>query len=273
MQSISFGRRVVFAVAIFAFVCAGHDFAEAKSTKSRKRSAQTRKQAAAKPAGCDQCSASAAASKRTSRSRSSKARSSSASACHPRGYVNPRITGNLNSAVRELKRNGIKPVITSAWRSSAKQASLHNCAKSSRCRLSHGIYGAKPAGTSLHEAGFAVDIAGVATGPRSSRRMTPRGRRIVQVMRKHGFSWRYGLADPAHFEASPTRYGFRSVKQAINISQTRCSVTLASKSRSASKSRVSSKKSVSRNRPSKRSASSSTKVVSKSATKRSSRRG
>jgi len=245
MQSISIGRRVLFAVAISALVFAGYDFAHAKSAKSGKRSTQARKQASTKRASCNQCAASAATSKRTSRSRSSKARASSGdSACHPKGYVHPRIAGNLNSAVRELKRGGISPVITSAWRSSAKQASLHNCAKSSRCRMSRGVYGAKPAGTSLHEAGFAVDIAGIATGPRGSRRMTPRGRRIVQVMRKHGFSWRYGLADPAHFEVSPTSYGFRSVKQAINTSQTRCSVTLTSKS----KPRASTKKSVSKKR-------------------------
>lgn len=253
MQHTSFRRSIVFSVIVSAFIFAGYDLAVAKSAKSNKRaSGQARKQVAAKRAGCNQCAAAQSRKKRGAKTRIS----SSNSDCHPRGYVHPSISGKLNSAMRELKRDGIRPAITSAWRSSAKQAALHNCAKSSRCRLSHGVYGAKPAGSSLHEAGFAVDIAGIATGRRGSRRLTSRGRRIVNVMNKHGFSWRYGLADPAHFEANPTRYGFRSVKQAIKTSQTRCSIKLVSKSRAASKPRTSSKK-----------------IVSKATVKKSSRRG
>ncbi|HYE73247.1 MAG TPA: hypothetical protein VEF04_07950, partial [Blastocatellia bacterium] len=34
-------------------------------------------------------------------------------------------------------------------------------------------------------------------------RLTPRGRQMVKVMNKHGFKWRYGLKDPAHFELHP----------------------------------------------------------------------
>lgn len=251
MQHTYLRRNIICSVMVSALIFAGYDLAFAKSAKSNKRaSAQTRKQTTK---SCNQCEAAAVAS----RKRGVKARASASSFdCHPRGYVHPSISGNLNSAMRELRRDGIRPVVTSAWRSSAKQAALHNCAKSSRCRLSHGVYGAKPAGSSLHEAGFAVDIAGIATGPRGSRRLTPRGRRIVQVMNKHGFAWRYGLSDPPHFEANPTRHGFRSVKQAIKTSQTRCSVNLVAKSRPASKSRASSKR-----------------MVSKTITKRSARKG
>ena len=157
--------------------------------------------------------------------------------CHPRGYVDPAIQKNLNVAFRDMRRAGIRPVVTSAWRSSATQASLHRCSNSARCRIQHpGLYGAKAPGTSLHEAGFAVDIAGVAKGRRGAKRLTPRGRKIVQIMRKNGFAWRYGLADPVHFEADPRRHGYRSAKQAIKLSQSRCQVRLTSASKLRAKS-------------------------------------
>jgi D-alanyl-D-alanine carboxypeptidase len=126
-----------------------------------------------------------------------------------------------------MKREGIKPEVTSAWRSAADQARLHKCSRSARCRKAHpGLYYALPSGQSLHEAGFAVDISGVAAGPRGNKRLTTRGRRIVSIMRKNGFDWRYGLADPAHFEADPRESGYRSVKAAINKNQKQCSVNL-----------------------------------------------
>jgi hypothetical protein len=46
-------------------------------------------------------------------------------------------------------------------------------------------------------------------------------------MRKHGFKWRYGLADPAHFEADPRKHGYRTVQQAITQTRTTCQVNLA----------------------------------------------
>lgn len=148
--------------------------------------------------------------------------------CHPKGYVDPKIAKNYQKAMRDLHRAGIKPQVTSAWRSSQEQASLHRCSQSRRCRAQHpGLYYALPSGHSLHEAGFAVDISGVAAGPRGRKQLTSRGRRIVSVMRKNGFNWRYGLKDPAHFEADPTRKGYRNVKQAINKNQTMCTVKLA----------------------------------------------
>jgi hypothetical protein len=128
-----------------------------------------------------------------------------------------------------MRRAGIKPHITSAWRSSTRQAQLHRCSRSSRCRRANpGLYYALPAGRSLHEAGFAVDISGVAKGRRGSKRLTPRGRRIVQIMARNGFKWRYGLADPAHFEADPRKHGYRTVNQAIRRNQTVCQVRTAS---------------------------------------------
>ncbi|HVF91957.1 MAG TPA: D-alanyl-D-alanine carboxypeptidase family protein [Blastocatellia bacterium] len=143
--------------------------------------------------------------------------------------MNPAVKGEFNSALRDLKRSGIKPLVTSTWRSSERQAELHRCSRSKRCRRANpGLYYAKPAGSSLHEAGFAVDISGIASGPRGAKRLTPRGRRIVRVMQKNGFKWRYGLADPAHFEADPKRHGYRSASQAINLSQSKCQVRLIS---------------------------------------------
>ncbi len=148
--------------------------------------------------------------------------------CHPKDYVDPRIAKNYKTALRDMKRAGITPRITSVWRSSENQAQLHRCSLSTRCRRSNpGLYRALPAGKSIHEAGFAVDMAGVATGPRGDKRLTPRGRRIVAIMKKNGFNWRYGLADPVHFEADPRKHGYRSVEEAITRTQTTCQVRLA----------------------------------------------
>ena len=72
----------------------------------------------------------------------------------------------------------------------------------------------------MHEAGLAVDMGGVATGHRR-RRLTAKGRQMVRIMRKHGFRWRYGLNDPAHFELSPQLAGYRTEKAAIRAGQRR----------------------------------------------------
>src|SRR5215510_15932308 len=125
----------------------------------------------------------------------------------------------LNAAVRDMRRRGIRPRINSAFRSHAEQRSIYRCARSRRCRSRRGIYGAKRPGTSMHEAGLAVDIGGVATGHR--RRLTPKGRQMVRIMRKHGFRWRYGLKDPAHFELSPRLAGYHTEKAAIKAGQRR----------------------------------------------------
>ena len=150
--------------------------------------------------------------------------------CHSKSYVNPRVSKKLRTAVRDMKRAGISPTVTSAWRSTDKQAALYQCSQNRRCRKANpGLYRPLPPGKSLHEAGFAVDISGVAAGPRGAKRLTPRGRRIVGIMRKNGFQWPYGLKDPAHFEANPRRYGYRSAKQAISLSQNICDAKIVAK--------------------------------------------
>jgi len=124
----------------------------------------------------------------------------------------------LNAAMREMRKKGIQPRVNSTFRSRAEQNAIYRCAHNRRCRAQRGIYGAKPPGTSMHEAGLAVDIGGVATG---RRRLTPKGRQTVRIMRKHGFAWRYGLKDPAHFEVSPRRAGYRTEQAAIKAGQRR----------------------------------------------------
>src|SRR5215475_4101859 len=126
----------------------------------------------------------------------------------------------LNAAVRDMRRRGIRPRINSAFRSHAEQRAIYRCARLRRCRARRGIYGAKRPGTSMHEAGLAVDIGGVAAGHRR-RRLTPKGRQMVRIMRRHGFRWRYGLKDPAHFELSPQLAGYLTEKAAIKAGQRR----------------------------------------------------
>lgn len=156
------------------------------------------------------------------------AKTASKTPCHPKDYLDPKIALNYKTAVRQMKREGIKPKVTSVWRSTDYQAQLHKCSTSTRCRREHpGLYYALPPGNSLHEAGFAVDISGVAAGPRGNKRLTSQGHKIVSIMRKNGFKWRYQLADPAHFEADPKKHGYRNAKQAIAHTQTTCTVKLA----------------------------------------------
>lgn len=171
-------------------------------------------------ANCDECGSKT----------KGKVKSARNAPCHPKSYVDPKISRNLKTAVRDMKRAGINPTVTSAWRSTDKQAALYRCSQNRRCRKANpGLYRALPPGQSLHEAGFAVDISGVAAGPRGAKKITQRGRRIVGIMRKNGFQWRYGLVDPAHFEANPRRYGYRNAKQAIVISQNTCDAKILAK--------------------------------------------
>src|SRR5215216_7952307 len=112
---------------------------------------------------CGQCESEKAQPAKKSLKKAAK--SIGKSSCHPKGYVDPKVARKYNAAMRDMKRAGIKPHITSAWRSSQYQAGLHNCSRSSRCRRAHpGLYYALPAGQSMHEAGFAVDISGIAAG-------------------------------------------------------------------------------------------------------------
>ncbi|MEW6212545.1 MAG: D-alanyl-D-alanine carboxypeptidase family protein [Acidobacteriota bacterium] len=221
-------KNVIMVLAILMAFCLSAESAERKGKAA----------SSSRPCNCKK----GATAKKNSKAVRSRKKSVSVP-CHPRGYVDPRIQKNLNAAFRDMRRAGIRPVVTSTWRSSAKQASLHRCSNSARCRIQHpGLYRAKAPGTSLHEAGFAVDIAGVAVGRRGAKRLTPRGRKIVRIMRKNGFAWRYGLADPVHFEADPRRHGYRSARQAIKVNQTRCKVKFVSSSKVRSKSTARKKK-------------------------------
>ena len=133
--------------------------------------------------------------------------------------LQPRARASFTAAVYDMRRQGIKPRVNSTFRSTAQQRSIYHCAHRASCRRRHGIYGARRPGTSLHEAGLAVDLGGVASGGKHRRRLTPRGRQMVRIMRRHGFDWKYGLKDPAHFEISARRAGYRTEKAAIRSGQ------------------------------------------------------
>lgn len=134
--------------------------------------------------------------------------------------LDAKARARLNAALYELRKRGLRPQVNSTFRSQSEQHAMYRCARSRRCRNRRGIYGAKPAGSSMHEAGLAVDLSGIATG-RRKRRLTPKGRQTVRVMQRHGFNWRYGLKDPAHFEISPQQAGYRSPQAAIQAGQQR----------------------------------------------------
>lgn len=198
-----------------------------KRSPAGAQSGKSKTPAARGTKGCAPCAAELAKDKkgRPTKRGSKTARSLP---CHPKDYVDPRIARNYRTALRDMNRAGIKPRVTSVWRSSESQAQLHRCSLSTRCRRSNpGLYRALPAGKSIHEAGFAVDIGGIASGPRGAKRLTPQGKRIVAIMNKNGFNWRYGMADPVHFEADPRKHGYRSVQEAITRTQTTCQVRLA----------------------------------------------
>jgi len=128
--------------------------------------------------------------------------------------LHPVARARLAAALHDLDRHGIRVHMTTAYRSHAEQRGLFRCAHQHACRARRGIYAAARPGRSLHEAGLAVDLAGVAKRGRR-RRLTPQGTQIVRIMRRHGFEWRYGLRDPAHFEIAPRTAGYRTRRAAI----------------------------------------------------------
>lgn len=133
--------------------------------------------------------------------------------------LHPQARKKLGTALSEMKRQGIEPKVTSSFRSSADQKSLYNCARRTVCRKNRGVFGARPPGESLHEAGLAVDVAGVASSMKRNRRLTPQGKKIVRIMEKNGFDWRYGMRDPVHFELNARQAGFRAESAAIKSGQ------------------------------------------------------
>ncbi len=135
--------------------------------------------------------------------------------------MHPVARRDLDAAMHEMKRRGIRPRLTTSFRSRAEQSRIYHCSHKRRCRQRRGIYAAARPGASMHEAGLAVDLGGVATGSRRHRRLTRHGRQVVQIMRRHGFNWRYGMKDPVHFEINPHRAGYRSERVAIRAGQQR----------------------------------------------------
>ena len=135
--------------------------------------------------------------------------------------LHPQTQVKMKAAIKDMDRIGVCPAITSAYRSNAEQQEMYRCAHRRRCRVQRGIYSARKPGTSLHEAGLAVDLADIAHGKKRHRQLTHEGRVVVKVMQKHGFNWRYGLKDPAHFELDPRAAGYKSEQVAIAAAQKR----------------------------------------------------
>ncbi len=135
--------------------------------------------------------------------------------------LHPQAQTKINAALKDMKTVGVCPTITSGYRSSAQQHDLYRCSHRHHCRTQRGIYSARKPGTSLHEAGLAVDFADMAYGKKHHRHLTRDGSKIVKVMQKHGFKWRYGLKDPVHFELEPRVAGYKSEKAAIASAQRR----------------------------------------------------
>lgn len=221
MRSLLIGLWVIAFLTASMTISASGQSKRAVTTRNKGKVRQQARQDQA----CSRCPVQVAVrnNSRAAKNSSALKKGAKPATCRPKGSVNPAIARNYNGAMRDFRRAGIDPKVTSTWRSSADQARLHRCSNSRRCRRAHpGLYYALPPGASLHEAGFAVDMSGVAIGPRGAKRLTPRGRRMIAIMRKHGFSWRYGLADPAHFEISPQKHGYRSTQQAIKRNQSPC---------------------------------------------------
>ncbi len=135
--------------------------------------------------------------------------------------LHPQAQRKLKAALDDMQAVGVCPTITSAYRSSAQQRKMYHCSHRHRCRVRRGIYSAHKPGASLHEAGLAVDLASVAYGKKRHRRLTRDGKKMVKVMRRHGFQWRYGLKDPAHFELEPRQVGYKNKRHAIAAAQQR----------------------------------------------------
>lgn len=140
---------------------------------------------------------------------------------HRLASLDPVARKNLDAALREMKRRGLRPRLTTTFRSQREQSGIYRCYHRRNCRSRRGIYRAARPGTSLHEAGLAVDVAGVAAGNRRHRRLTRDGKKIVRIMRKHGFKWPHGMGDPVHFEISPRQAGYRTHRAAIRAGQQR----------------------------------------------------
>jgi LAS superfamily LD-carboxypeptidase LdcB len=140
--------------------------------------------------------------------------------------LHPVTRMKLNAALEDIEDSGVAPRITSGYRSKAQQHSIYQCAQVYTCKMHRGIFGANKPGASLHEAGLAVDLADVAHGKRHRRQLTRDGKQVVKIMQRHGFNWKYGLGDPAHFEIDPKVAGFKNQEAAIAAAERRLRKTM-----------------------------------------------
>ncbi len=98
-----------------------------------------------------------------------------------KAVVNSRVSAALVKMMEAARADGIRPSISSAFRSHQKQTSLYNCAP--------GCTGGNPAarpGYSNHQAGVALDVN------------EPLNAWMRQNGEQYGYKW-YGSDDPVHF--------------------------------------------------------------------------
>jgi hypothetical protein len=135
---------------------------------------------------------------------------------HP--YLNARVAGDFLAALAEIYLQFPDIGFARAYRTYKEQYDLWVNRASNPNPVA-------PPGTSRHEAGFAVDLNGVAVKGKDGRYVrdnggnyipTARGSVLIDIFARHGFAWGASFNDPPHFEADPTKYGYKSRKEAID---------------------------------------------------------
>jgi hypothetical protein len=133
-------------------------------------------------------------------------------------YINSRAAADFLAALLEINQaipGGI--AFSRAFRTRREQEDLY------ARRHSNPNPVAVP-GTSRHESGFAIDVSGIvvktpgggyARDKAGNYIITPLGNIIIPIFAKHGFEWGARFKDPPHFDADPTRYGYKSRAEAI----------------------------------------------------------
>jgi hypothetical protein len=131
--------------------------------------------------------------------------------------LNARVAGNFLAAMAEIFPQFPGIGFARAYRTYAEQNDLYIH------RASNPNPVAKP-GTSRHESGFAFDMNGIAVKGSNGRYLkdsngnyipTAKGQILIDIFARHGFDWGASFDDPPHFEADPTKFGYKDTKEAI----------------------------------------------------------
>lgn len=126
------------------------------------------------------------------------------SASAPPVVVDATVAPLLDAVLMEARARGIRVTVTSAFRTTGRQAALY----ANRASNPHPV---SPPGASLHEAGFAVDVA-------RSAHAEAEWATLVDIFSRYGARWA-GPDDPVHFQWDPVALGFPSPHAAIAANQ------------------------------------------------------